>query len=87
MNGEMLAYFMLGIIGMIAAFCLGLLVWLIYHNYLKWSEANRRAGELLRSVLTREQYRHLMQHGYLDIPSPRDPRCIYRVPRSQGLVG
>jgi hypothetical protein len=38
-------------------------------------------------VLTRQQYRHLVRHGYLDIPSPRDPECIYRVPRSQGLVG
>ena len=46
-----------------------------------------RATELLRSVLTRQQYRHLVQYGYLDIPSPRDPGCIYRVPRAQGLVG
>ena len=82
----MLAYFCLVIV-IIAALCLGLLGWLVLDSYLKWSAANRRANELLRSVLTRQQYRHLMRHGYLDIPSPRDPGCIYRVPRSQGLVG
>ena len=65
-----------------------LLLWRLSNDRnLKWSEANRRANELLRSVLTREQYRQLMRHGYLDIKSPRDPGCIYRVPRAQGLVG
>ncbi len=87
MNAEMLAYFLFGIIVIIAALSLGLFGWLVLGSYLKWSEANRRANELLRSVLTRQQYRHLMWRGYLDIPSPRDPACIYRVPRSQGLVG
>ena len=87
MNVEMLAYFLLGIIVIIAALSLGLFGWLVLDSYLKWSAANRRANELLRSVLTRQQYRHLMRRGYLDIPSPRDPECIYRVPRSQGLVG
>ena len=87
MNVEMLAYFLLGIIVIIAALSLGLFGWLAYNHYLKWSAANRRANELLRSVLTRQQYRHLMRRGYLDIPSPRDPERIYRVPRSQGLVG
>jgi len=43
--------------------------------------------ELLRSVLTREQYRQLVRHGYLDIHSPRDPECFYRVPHASGLVG
>ena len=84
MNVEMLAYIVLGII---VALCLGLLGWLISDHYLKWAEANRRASELLRSVLTRKQYRQLKRHGYLDIPSPRDPECIYRVPQAQGLVG
>ena len=82
----MLTYFLLGIIGIIAALGLGLLGWLAYDRYLEWSEANRRANELLRSVLTRHQYCHLMRHGYLDIKSPRNPGCIYHVPRSQGLV-
>jgi hypothetical protein len=84
---EMLSYFLIGVIVIIVALSLGLLGWLLLDYYLKWSKANRRANELLRSVLTREQYRHLVRHGYLDIPSPRDPGCVYRVPRSQGLVG
>ncbi len=84
MNVELLVYVLLGIM---AALALVLLWRLALDSYLKWSEANRRAYELLRSVLTREQYRHLMRHGYLDIPSPRDPGCIYRVPQAHGLVG
>ncbi len=87
MNVEMLAYFLFGIIVIIAALSLGLFGWLVLNSYLKWCAANRRANELLRSVLTRQQYRHLVRRGYLDIPSPRDPACFYRVPRSQGLVG
>jgi hypothetical protein len=47
----------------------------------------RRANELLRSVLTRAQYRQLMWHCYVDIKSSRDPECFYRVPRYPGLVG
>src|SRR2546422_4079597 len=81
---EMLVYVLLGII---AALSLVLLWRLALDSYLKWSEANRRAKELLRSVLTYEQYCQLKRHGYLDIPSPRDPGCIYRVPQAQGLVG
>jgi hypothetical protein len=87
MNVEMLFFVLLGIIGIIAAHCLILLGWLVYDHYLKWSDVNRRANELLRSVLTRGQYRYLVRYGYLDIKSPRDPGCIYRVPRSHGLVG
>jgi len=49
-------------------------------------EPKRRAGELLRAVLSQEQYRQLMRRGYVDIPSPRDPQCIYRVPQAPGLV-
>ena len=76
------------LLGIITAFCLVLLVATCPMTATSSGlEANRRANELLRSVLTREQYRHLMRRGYLDIPSPRDPGCIYRVPRSQGLVG
>jgi len=80
----MLIYVMIGIV-----LALSLIVFWrpLFESYLKWSEANQRANELLRSVLTSEQYRQLMRKGYLDIPSPRDPSCIYRVPRAQGLVG
>jgi hypothetical protein len=84
MNVQMLVYVLLGII---VVSCLVVLVRLALESYLKWSEANRRANELLHSVLTSEQYRELTRNGYLDIPSPRDPGCVYRVPRVQGLVG
>jgi hypothetical protein len=87
MNLEMLYYFLLGIIWIIVALCVGRLGWFVYVRYHKWLEANRRANELLRSVLTREQYRQLVRHCYVDIKSPRDPECIYRVPRYPGLVG
>ena len=50
------------------------------------SSAERRARQLLRAVLTEEQYRHLFRWGYLDIPSPSDPQRIYRVPRAYGRV-
>jgi hypothetical protein len=83
-NVEQLFFVLLGII---TAFCLVLLLRLVLDSYLKWLEVNRRANELLRSVLPREQYRHLVRHGYLDIPSPRDPECFYRVPHAPGLVG
>src|SRR5437667_4078309 len=64
-----------------------LLFWrLARYNKLKWSEADQRANELLRSVLTSEQYDQLMRNGYLDIPSPHYSGCIYRVPRTKGLV-
>lgn len=79
----MIVYVLLGI-----SLALSLIVlWrLVLDSYLKRSKANRRANELLRSVLSSEQYRQLKRHGYLDILSPRDPGCIYRVPQSQGLV-
>jgi hypothetical protein len=50
------------------------------------SSAERRARQLLRAVLTEEQYRHLFRWGYLDIPSPSDPQRFYRVPRAHGRV-
>ncbi len=48
--------------------------------------AKRRASELLRSVLTLEQYNQLIRHGYIDIPSPSNSERIYRVPRYPGRV-
>jgi hypothetical protein len=50
------------------------------------SSAERRARQLLRAVLTEEQYRHLFRWGYLDIPSPSHPQRFYRVPRVPGIV-
>ncbi|HEY6405911.1 MAG TPA: hypothetical protein VIY29_00435 [Ktedonobacteraceae bacterium] len=66
------------------AFCV--LVWQVLDSYRKASDARRRAGELLRAVLTPEQYNQLMRRGYIDILSPRDQERTYRVPRGPGLV-
>ena len=83
MNVELLVYVSLEIV---VVLCF-LLFWrLSRDSNLMRSEANRRANELLRSVLTREQYDQLTRKGYLDIKSPRYPECMYRVPRRQGLV-
>jgi hypothetical protein len=83
MNVELLVYVLLEIVVVLGS----LLLWrLTRDSNLMRSESNRRANELLRSVLTREQYDQLTRKGYLDFKSPRDPGCIYRVPRRQGLV-
>jgi len=50
------------------------------------SNAERRARHLLRAVLTDEQYRQMIQQGYLDIPSPSHPQRFYRVPQAHGRV-
>jgi len=50
------------------------------------SRAERRARQLLRAVLTPEQYHYLSQCGYLDIPSPSVPQRFYRVPKAPGYV-
>jgi hypothetical protein len=50
------------------------------------SRADRRACQLLRAVLTQEQYRHLIRWGYLDIKSPSAPQRFYRVPKTPGVV-
>jgi hypothetical protein len=62
-----------------------LLGWFIIDNLFK-RDAKRRAGELLRVVLTQEQSCQLIQRGYIDIPSPSDPQRVYRVPRAPGFV-
>jgi hypothetical protein len=83
MNVELLVYVSLEIV---VVLCF-LLFWrLSRDSNLMRAEANRRANELLRSVLNSEQYDQLTRKGYLDIKSPRDPGCMYRVPRRQGLV-
>jgi len=71
----------------VIALAISPMVWLIVQPYLKrWSRAERRATDLLRDILTPEQFRQLLWRGYLEIPSPTEPRRIYRVPRSKGYV-
>jgi len=63
------------------------MVWLLFQPYLKgWSRAERRAADLLREILTPEQFRQLLWRGYLEIPSPTAPQRVYRVPRTKGYV-
>ena len=59
---------------------------LIAHSSYGRPAAKHRAGELLRAVLTPDQYGHLMQRGHIDIASPSDPDRIYRVPKGPGRV-
>src|SRR6266480_5778872 len=76
MNVETLVYVLLGII-----VCVSLLLFWWFN-----SSADRRARQLLRAVLTHEQYRQLIQRGYIDIPSPSNPQRVYRVPQVPGHV-
>jgi hypothetical protein len=75
------------LVGVLIVVLLPLSLWaFITESYHKRPGAKRRAGELLRAVLTAEQYGQLIQQGYLDIPSPSDPERVYRVPRSPWQV-
>jgi len=76
MKVDTLVYVMLGII-----VCVSLVLFWWFN-----SRAERRARQLLRAVLTEEQYHHLFRWGYLDIPSPSHPQRFYRVPRAPGIV-
>lgn len=79
---------------MLAALCwmvIGLatipLLWSIAQPYLRsWSRAQRRATNLLRNMLTAEQFRQLTWRGYLEVSSPTEPQRVYRIPRSKGYV-
>ena len=51
-----------------------------------WREAQERAEQLLRDILSEEDYRHLNRRGYLEVSSRTRPRRVYRVPRHQGQV-
>ncbi len=66
-------------------FCV-VLGWDVMFSYREWFSRERRADELLHVVLTRDQSCQLLQQGSIDIPSPRDPQRIYRVPQGSGLV-
>jgi hypothetical protein len=60
-------------------------IWWVFQPYLRgWSRAERRAAHLLHDVLTPEQCRQLLWHGYLEVPSPGFASRVYRVPRARG---
>jgi len=48
--------------------------------------ARERAEALLQKLLGADDYRRLMQRGYLEVASPQQPGRIYRIPRRAGLV-
>jgi hypothetical protein len=71
----------------VIAIAISPMLWLIFQPYIKgWSRAERKAANLLRDILTPDQVRQLLWHGYLEIPSPTEPRRVYRVPRAKGYV-
>jgi len=71
----------------VIALAIAPIVWLILQPYLKgWSQSERRAANLLRDILTPEQLRQLTWRGYLEVPSPSEPRRVYRVPKAKGYV-
>ena len=45
-----------------------------------------RAHALLRGLLTPEEYREVLTHGYLTLRSPNYPEVTYRIPRGPGFV-
>ena len=51
-----------------------------------WRDAQERAGQLLRDVLSEDDYRQLNRRGYLEVTSRTRPRRVYRIPRHQGQV-
>lgn len=60
-------------------------IWFVFQPYLRgWSRAERRAAHLLRDMLTPDQCRQLLWHGYLEVPSPSAVGRVYRVPRARG---
>lgn len=71
----------------VIALAISPMLWLIVQPYFKgWSRAERRATDLLRDVLTPEQFHQLLWRGYLEVPSPTAPQRVYRVPRAKGYV-
>ena len=71
----------------VIALAISPMVWLLIQPYFRgWSRAERRASDLLRDILTPEQFRQLLWRGYLEIPSPTAPQRVYRVPRTKGYV-
>ena len=50
------------------------------------AEAQLRATELLREVLSAAEYRQLERFGYLTVPSPGVPERTYRIPSRPGMV-
>jgi hypothetical protein len=71
----------------VIALAISFMLWFVIQPcYKSLLRAERRARDLLRDTLTPEQFHQLTWRGYLEIPSPTEPRRVYRVPRSNGYV-
>lgn len=53
--------------------------------YERW-EAERKGQELLRQILTPQEYYALNERGFLEVGSPSVAGRVYRIPRRRGLV-
>ncbi|MGE5619979.1 MAG: hypothetical protein ACM3US_12055 [Sphingomonadaceae bacterium] len=51
-----------------------------------WREAEERAEQVVRSVLTDDEYERLRRDGFLDVVSPSYPQRVYRIPSGPGTV-
>jgi len=70
---------------LLIAVVLAPVMWFVLQPTLRrWSRAERRAASLLREMLTPEECRQLLWHGYLEVPSPAIAGRVYRVPRARG---
>ncbi len=54
--------------------------------YVNKQEAEQRAETLLKSLLSNDQYSHLVRKGYIEVPSAMYPYRSYRIPRHRGSV-
>ena len=48
--------------------------------------AETRSHQMLRDLLSPEEYQQVIRHGYLDVASPTIAQRIYRIPHAEGLV-
>jgi hypothetical protein len=78
--------FLIVVGGMIVIILLYVLTWCLNASAPRWTRAEQQARELLRAVLTPEQYCQLSGQGHIDIASPSNPQRVYRVPKSPGHV-
>ena len=56
------------------------------HSYRVRIEAERRAEQLVRDILTEDEFARLQRRGYLEVRSPTFPSRTYLVPERQGPV-
>ncbi|HEX6512776.1 MAG TPA: hypothetical protein VF157_10780 [Chloroflexota bacterium] len=89
-SGLAFAVAQVGIITGVFLILCGTLAWWLYHRETSLStercEAERRAQQLLRQVLSHDQHHQLAALGFLELRSRLIPGRCYRVPRRRGQV-